>query len=601
MTIAAMRIPQGGLPDIFGKDHGSLMINFGGKNIYTFENETEFSEKPNEFYLEDLFTKNMSLFSCIVGSNGAGKTTILRVILASHNCDFIIENDDGESKLVSNLENFHRIYYTPYLHSRIEDAVGNNGKDLSKAALLKMDNHDSSNDLDDFLDAHHSENSKRWIKFNKFYRNKQPAKISLPTFDRIEISLKHFERTISTKGFEFNDTSTQLRPALRLLFKKIETEEITAERQHFRQKGKVDDSDRSYFKVRFEYAMYETMVGKLISILERRGNKYLEEGFIADDYETQMGSLNVKSAIEWFLQNSGVRQGDKRYSFSQHLILLDLIDFVKSLITQENISYDNWRKIIVTEDEALKLIELYDTFTNSFINDWFEYDGKPAFEFTPSIKVSSGEQHFLNLFSVLYSHAENIRAGVDIDVHSHNSLGHIKNDILLLLDEGDNAFHPQWKKEYVKNLRTYLPIIFEGFNLQIIITSHDPLTLSDIPKNSIVFLEKGAFGTVIGDSATKHTFGANLSDLLKDSFFLNDGQIGDFVADKIDETIQEIRNGDIKPERRRTLERVIKTIDEPIIKFKLAEMLRDAIGDTEFERELLDNEIKRLQEIRRSI
>jgi hypothetical protein len=326
----------------------------------------------------------------------------------------------------------------------------------------------------------------------------------------------------------------------------------------------------------------------------------LREGFIPEDYQTQMSSLNVRSAIEWFLRNSGVFRGDKRYFFSQHLHLMDLIDFIKSLIIENHLT-DNWTKIIITEGEALRIIQLSDAFVNSFVNDWFEYDSKPLFGFTPLINISSGEQHFLNLFSVLYYHAENIKAGVDIDIHSFDSLEYIDNDILLLLDEGDNAFHPQWKKEYVKTLRSIVPVIFAGYNIQIIITSHDPLTLSDIPKNNIVFLERGTSGTVIGNSSLKHTFGANISDLLKDSFFLNDGQIGNFVGDIIDESIKEIQSGDIKTERRHALERIIKTIDEPIIKFKLAEMLSSSSGDSEFERELLDIEIKRLQEKRRNV
>ena len=528
MKIAAMRIPAGYLPHIFGEDHGSLTINFGGKNIYTFENNDSISAKTNEFYLEDIFTKNISLFSCIVGGNGGGKTTLLHLILGDRNCDYIIEDHKGKYKRASNLEEFHRIYYTPYLNHSIVDAVGNNGKELSKLALMKMDNHGDSGNLDNFLDAHHSENSKRWIKFNNFYRKKQPAKTSLPTFRRVEISLKHFDCNTITPD-KFHDTSYQLRPALTLLFEKIQTERKTEEHEHVVKKGEVDDSDHSYFKVRFEYAMYETIIGKLVSILERRGNRYLNEGFIPTDYKNQMDALNVRSAIEWFLRNSAVFKGTKRYDFSRHLLMLDLIDFVKSLITQENLT-DNWLKIIVTEEESLRVIELSDAFNNSFVNNWFEYDSKPTFEFLPVIKLSSGEQHFLNLFSVLYYHAENIKARVDVDVHSSNSLKYIKNDILLLLDEGDNAFHPQWKKEYVKNLRSIIPIIFESYNLQIIITSHDPLTLSDIPKNNVVFLEKGVAGTVIGDSSTKHTFAANLSDLLKDSFFLNDGQIGNFVA-----------------------------------------------------------------------
>lgn len=600
MRLAAIRIPKGYLSYIFGKDHVQITINLGGRNIYTFGNEDSFFAKPNEYYLDDIFNNNISLFSCLVGENGGGKTTLLRLILNDNNCKFILEDNTGKYELTSNLEQFHRVYYTPYLHHSIFGSVGNNGKELSKVALMKMDNHGDGGLLDDFLDAHHSENSKRWIKFNNFYRKSQALKSPIPIFEQVELSLNHFKCDVIHPK-EFHDTSYQLRPAISLLFEKIEAERQQSEIEHFSSKGDVHDaSDTSYFKVRFEYAFYETILGKFVSILERRGNRYLQEGYIGEDYKVQIGQLNVRSAIEWLLRNSGVYQGTSRYSFSQNLEMVDLIDYVRSLIILKNLT-DNWLKIIITEEEALKVIELSDAFTNSFVNNWFKYDKKPIFGYLPLISVSSGEQQFLNLFSVLYYHADNIKASVDIDLHSFDSLKYIQKDILLLLDEADNAFHPQWKKEYVKNLRSIIPTIFKDYNIQIIITSHDPLTLSDFPKNNVIFMEKGVTGTMIGDSYSKQTFGANISDLLKDSFFLSDGQIGAFVAEQIDETIEEIQKGDIKLERKQILERIIRAIDEPIIKFKLAEMLSESSGDNQFERELLDNEITRLQNKRRLI
>ena len=600
MRVAAMRIPSGYLPYIFGKNHAQVTLNFGGKNIYRFESDGSVVSEKNDFFLDDIFDGNISLVSCIVGGNGGGKTTLLRLLVYDANCGFIIENSDGTYEEITDLEKFHRIYCTPYLHHSILANVGNNGKELSKVALLKMDNHGDGGQLDDFLAVHHSENSKRWIKFNNFYRKNQLSKSSIPIFKRVELSLNHFENNVVMPD-SFHQTSYQFRPIIVSLFKKIEVERKEVEVEHFLSKG--DDQnlkDKSHFLVRFEYALYETVIGKFVSILESRGNRYLNEGYLAEDYEDQISQRDVRSAVEWFLHNSGVYQGENRYNFSQNLEILNLIDYVRSLIIPENLT-DNWLIINISEEEALRVIELSDALMNSFVNEWFTYDKKPMFGYLPLIFISSGEQQFLNLFSVLYNHAENIKNGVSIDLHSFNSLEYIEKDILLLLDESDNAFHPQWKKEYIKNLRSIIPAIFEGFNIQIIITSHDPLTLSDFPKNNVVFLEKGAAGTIVGDSQYKHTFGANISDLLKDSFFLNDGQIGAFVADKIDQTISEIHKGDISAENRQRLERIITALDEPIIKFKLAEMLSESLGDSQFEKELLDNEITRLQEKRKFI
>src|SRR5690606_2694117 len=150
-----------------------------------------------------------------------------------------------------------------------------------------------------------------------------------------------------------------------------------------------------------------------------------------------------------------------------------------------------------------------------------------------------------------------------------------EKSLLLLLDEGDNAFHPQWKKQYVSYCRTIIPLIFPGYTIQILITTHDPLTLSDLAKNNVIFLERREWGTVIGDSSGKRTLAANVSDMMKYSFFLSDGQIGNYIANIIDAILNELHIHQ-QPQLDATtieyIQRVIHALDEPVLKFKLAEM-----------------------------
>lgn len=592
MKIAAIYIRAGHLPNIFGKNHDEITINLGGKNIYKIE-KGEIEVLPNRHYIDDLLSKNISLLSCIVGNNGSGKTTMLHEIANGYNHIYVLEDQQGIYELTDNIEHVHRVYYTPYLNHTTSGAVRDNGKDFSKFALIKIDTHGDSGLLSEFLDAHHSENIKRWIQFNYFYREQTFNKITLPVFREVEVRLNHFDSNVRNSG-KFNDTSYQLRPVIELIFSKIKDEQIEKEEQAGqRSKLSEDEAKELSYRIRFEYSLYETVLGKIVSILEHAGNDYLNEGYIVGDFEDELSKSTVREAIQWFLENSGVFSGDNRYSFSKHLVVTELIDYVISLVNTESLT-DNWRKITISDEQALNIITLYDSFNNSFINQWFKFDFKPMFTFTPDIIVSSGEQSFLNIFSTLYYHAQNIKNKVNIDLHSFDPLSKIGNEILLLLDEGDNAFHPQWKKEYVKNLRQIVPIIYQGYNIQIIITSHDPLTLSDFPKNNVVFLEKTEKATIMGNAEGKRTFGANISDLLKDSFFLSDGQIGSFSADIIDSIINDINSKDLNNERINSIERIISCIDEPVIKFKLAEMLSGAIGDKRFERRLVNDEIQRL-------
>ena len=104
--------------------------------------------------------------------------------------------------------------------------------------------------------------------------------------------------------------------------------------------------------------------------------------------------------------------------------------------------------------------------------------------------LSTGESLYLNLFSRLYKFKE-----LDIE------------KIILLFDEIETGYHPQWQKEFLKTLVEYLPKIFpsetneEGKlvqrSIQIILTSHSPFVVSDLPKDNVIFLRKGKVGETI--------------------------------------------------------------------------------------------------------
>ncbi|QKF76293.1 AAA family ATPase [Arcobacter defluvii] len=105
-----------------------------------------------------------------------------------------------------------------------------------------------------------------------------------------------------------------------------------------------------------------------------------------------------------------------------------------------------------------------------------------------------------------------------------------KSEIFLVLDEPDLTLHPQWQKNYIKELIKLL-FNFPKKKFHIIITSHSPFLLSDLPKENIIFLEKGKQVYPFEDG--KQTFGANIHTLLSHGFFMKDGLMGEFAKDKI--------------------------------------------------------------------
>lgn len=231
--------------------------------------------------------------------------------------------------------------------------------------------------------------------------------------------------------------------------------------------------------------------------------------------------------------------------------------------------------------------------------------------FSPSRNLSSGEKGLYDLFSVLNDFNFRAENKIHEDYSVFNKREKLSENFLLLLDEADLGFHPEWKKRYIDLIQKVIPFIFKDRNIQIIITTHDPLTLSDIPNNNIVYLYKTNNGkTELLDQISKKrptkTFGANISDLLADSFFVNDGLIGDFAKEKIEKTIEWINNN-VDPKSRsrdsfsielRYHKKVISIIDEPVVKIKLSEMISELEDSNDFQRQILNDEIKFLTEKR---
>ena len=112
------------------------------------------------------------------------------------------------------------------------------------------------------------------------------------------------------------------------------------------------------------------------------------------------------------------------------------------------------------------------------------------------------------------------------------------DNLIFLFDEPELALHPNWQKQYLHEVITLCQKMKKKY--QFIFTTHSPFLLSDIPKQNIIFLDKDANGNckvVDGLKEKKQTFGANIHTLLSDSFFMEDGLMGEFAKGKINEII----------------------------------------------------------------
>lgn len=142
--------------------------------------------------------------------------------------------------------------------------------------------------------------------------------------------------------------------------------------------------------------------------------------------------------------------------------------------------------------------------------------------------MSSGERQMLYTMSYVLYHVKNIQS-----VKSSENC-HQYNYINLIFDEAELYYHPDYQKQFVKNLIDYISrchlnsSIIKSIN--IIIATHSPFVLTDILTQNTLYLDKGNPRTV-----DKQTFGANYYDMLHDSFFFEDTALGGVSTKRIKE------------------------------------------------------------------
>jgi predicted ATPase/polyhydroxyalkanoate synthesis regulator phasin len=175
-----------------------------------------------------------------------------------------------------------------------------------------------------------------------------------------------------------------------------------------------------------------------------------------------------------------------------------------------------------------------------------------------------------------------------------NLINYNKKEFIFVLDEPDNTLHPNWQKNFINKMIKIIERL--GKKVHLIITSHSPFLLSDLPKENIIFLEKGKQVYPFEDG--KQTFGANIHTLLSHGFFMKDGLMGEFAKSKIDDVIKYLNN-----DKKSTIttdkdaQNIIDIIGEPIIKRELQRMLKNKMElSNKTEIDTIKDEIKLLTE-----
>lgn len=144
--------------------------------------------------------------------------------------------------------------------------------------------------------------------------------------------------------------------------------------------------------------------------------------------------------------------------------------------------------------------------------------------------MSSGEKQMMQSFSYILYHIKNLQSVTDDQyrIRYHN--------ITLVFDEAELYYHPEYQREFISKLIQMLSWChmdgrgIRGIN--ILIVTHSPFVLSDVPLQHTLYLDNGE-----KTEKDKQTFGGNIHELLGENFFM-DYSIGEVARTNIEEIIQ---------------------------------------------------------------
>lgn len=186
------------------------------------------------------------------------------------------------------------------------------------------------------------------------------------------------------------------------------------------------------------------------------------------------------------------------------------------------------------DEERRKPFKTFDEVSKLMPPAIFEWDinftrGGEKKEKETLTQMSSGERQLMHSISYIIYHLKNLQSVTDGDyrIRYHN--------VCLVFDEAELYYHPEFQRAFISNLVSMLswchinPQIIRG--ITILIATHSPFVLSDVPLSNTLYLDEGR----VVDKK-KETFCGNVHEMLGGNFFL-DYSIGEVARKNVEDVI----------------------------------------------------------------
>jgi predicted ATPase len=537
-------------------------------------NELIIDEKKD--YLS-IFPDNINV-TAIVGENGSGKSSIAELLGEFNWKEFHKSNK-------SFLLFFHKrkfIFRYNSTNSDLYFTIKNNTQYKNNTTSRQRELFISyfANELSTFLNKNLSIGFKSYEKFDamnenskqNMMRNNKLTNMDVHKINEYELFNKRFEKILSKEPNLFSNLNEQF------IFDKKKRE------IHFYEMGAIivgsqeplnrlfnvskhndyqlfDDSSNDNQSFFYKYLI----INKLLFINDFKDINLDEMiGDITEIYQKDIFNENDYSEIMSKIEN---RIPIGNYTLNNVKDILNNFDYKEGNI---------W-----IEKESTNIIDIY-KYNNPLLNDLnktgnfrtnYFHNGNEEYNY---LSLSSGEREYLKLLTHIVYHLQ--------DEERRN---------IFFLDEPDSTLHPNWQKRLINDLVYFVKKYNERKTIQLIITSHSPFILSDLPKENVIFLKNGKQEKPFKDN--EQTFGANIHTLLSHGFFMEDGLMGEFAKSKITDIVELLKKPQLSEDEIKNCKYIISIIGEPLLQKTLEHQLNEKLNPNETELQKLEREQEEIQ------
>ncbi len=521
---------------------------------------------------EDFWGKNISAINLMIGDNGSGKTTVMRV-LCRWVCMFSVGEFPKEKGIMvvrETTDSDNHIRYIAFENKeKLDISVGSVGSIKAMSDRDELKNFFKNVRLIYFSNTMTELNVGRFPILSDYSLPQRLREANAAVTSGINI-IENFRQ------YEFN------KQVERVLYKKEDFAEQTESVKHEKIEFTV-----SYVQMEIQNRTFEA-ISKLLpqdctdAMKNIAGMWEIFENEFYKQYAFGRRELVVQLLQAFFcgiIVKNLIKEGSRENGELDKKAINEFKELGKGDLSGITISKKAWAEWIIefctdflseikgtdkindkkrkTEDENIS--EYVDSLLLFEKEEYFDFFGEPDVKYGSEqinvyqIDIRENKQKFLDFwerFEKVSSYMDNIHFSWNLSSGEQNKLNLLSvlggihdedENVWILLDEPDNTFHPEWGRKLLKHIIDICNKM-QDKNFQLWISTHSPIMLSDMPQDAVTYLHaKRDDKEFIREKRKKdvhpNTFGQNIYVLFNDAFFLRDGIIGEFASHKILKTV----------------------------------------------------------------